>query len=153
MKRLLVLSVLFASLVFMIPYQADAQTRYTKYAYSLDTLKSSGDTASFISPAFDDYYDIISLQLVPVLYSTGDSARFTVRYYQSNMASHAYWTELDLSTRDTLTGAFAKDKGILYNDYDFEGTWLKAKVYSTVVRDSFKVKAFWEMKKSKEAIF
>jgi hypothetical protein len=152
MKKLLVFLSLFAALLFLIPYQADAQTRYTKYAYALDTLKSSGDTASFISPAFDEYYDIISLQLVPTLYSTGDSARFTVRYYQSNVPSHAYWTELE-TLRDTLTGAFAKDKGILFNDYDFEGTWLKAKVYSTVVRDSFKVKAFWEFKKDREVTF
>lgn len=152
MKKLLVLSVLFASLIFMIPYQADAQTRYTKYAYAVDTLKGSGDTASFISPAFDEYYDIISLQLVPVLYSTGDSARFTVKYYQSNMANHAYWTELT-SKADTLTAAFNAQKGILFQDYDFEGTWIKAKVYSTVVRDSFKVKAFWEYKRNREVVF
>jgi len=151
MKRFLILLTLVAAFAFAAQ-TANAQTRYTKYAYELSDTLLYEDTASFVSPAFDDYYSLISLQLVPVLYGAGDSARFTVRYYQSNSANHVYWTELE-SKADTLTAAFDAQKGILFNDADYEGTWLKAKVFSTVVADSFYVKAYWEYKKSKEVIF
>lgn len=148
MKRFLILLTLVAAFIFAAQ-TVDAQTRFTKYSVSQDTIFGEADTMSLTSPPLEEYYDLVSCQLTGALYGAGDSVKCQVVFYQSNDANHAFWVPLPVANNDSIrTVAY----GALFNDTDFEGAWLKAHI-TGVSTDTVIVRSSWIRKKDKEVIF